>query len=71
MSTIQSPFANPSYHVRRARNPRGKGKGKYRLFTDADLSTPIEEIEPMVAYLEDGYDICSDFNGIHHNIQSV
>lgn len=35
-----------------------KGKGKYRLFTDADLSTPIEEIDPMVAYLEDGYDIC-------------
>ncbi len=35
-----------------------KGKGKYRLFTDADLSTPIEEIGPMVAYLEDGYDIC-------------
>jgi dolichyl-phosphate beta-glucosyltransferase len=35
-----------------------KGKGKYRLFTDADLSTPIEEIEPMLAHINDGYDIC-------------
>jgi dolichyl-phosphate beta-glucosyltransferase len=41
-----------------------KGKGKYRLFTDADLSTPIEEIEPMLAYLEGEYDICIASRGL-------
>lgn len=46
---------------------RGKGycvrkgmlaaSGKYILFTDADLSTPIEEIDRMIPYLEKGYDL--------------
>jgi dolichyl-phosphate beta-glucosyltransferase len=46
---------------------RGKGyalkcgfmvaKGKFILFTDADLSTPIEEFDKMLPYLEEGYDI--------------
>ncbi|MBI4971388.1 MAG: glycosyltransferase family 2 protein [Candidatus Omnitrophica bacterium] len=46
---------------------RGKGccvrkgmlaaSGKYILFTDADLSTPIRELNRMIPYLEDGYDI--------------
>ncbi len=33
------------------------GKGKFLLFTDADLSTPIEEIEKVLKALEKGYDI--------------
>ncbi|MGB9851777.1 MAG: dolichyl-phosphate beta-glucosyltransferase [Candidatus Kapaibacteriota bacterium] len=47
---------------------RGKGaavrtgmlnaKGKYRIFSDADLSTPIYEIEKLLEKLEAGADIC-------------
>jgi len=31
--------------------------GKYRLFTDFDQSTPIEEVEKMLPFFERGYDI--------------
>ncbi|MFQ6014915.1 MAG: dolichyl-phosphate beta-glucosyltransferase [Anaerolineae bacterium] len=34
-----------------------KARGKYILFTDADLATPIEEMDKLLAYLEEGYDI--------------
>lgn len=35
-----------------------KAKGKYRLFTDMDQATPIEEIDNLLPYLESGkYDI--------------
>jgi len=46
---------------------RGKGyavrtgmlaaQGLYVLFSDADLATPIEEVDRLLAFLEDGYDI--------------
>ncbi len=46
---------------------RGKGyavrrgmlaaRGRYRLFSDADLSTPIEEVDRLIAALDDGVDI--------------
>lgn len=46
---------------------RGKGfavrrgmlesRGQYVLFSDADLSTPIEEVERLLVYLERGYDV--------------
>lgn len=46
---------------------RGKGyavrigmlaaRGAYVLFSDADLATPIEEVDRLLAFLEDGYDI--------------
>lgn len=52
--------------IRNDRN-RGKGysvrhgmmqaKGAYRLFSDADLSTPIEEIEKFWPEFEKGYDV--------------
>ncbi len=32
-------------------------KGEYVFFTDADLSTPIEEIEKCLPYLNNGYDV--------------
>ena len=35
-----------------------KGTGKYRLFTDADLSTPIQEVQSILGYLDQEYDIC-------------
>lgn len=47
---------------------RGKGaavrqgmlaaRGRYRVFTDADLSTPIEELARMLECLERGADVC-------------
>jgi len=33
------------------------GHGKFLLFTDADLSTPIEEVKRFLPFLEEGYDI--------------
>ncbi|MFQ5687730.1 MAG: dolichyl-phosphate beta-glucosyltransferase, partial [Candidatus Scalindua sp.] len=46
---------------------RGKGysvkkgiletRGKFALFTDADLSTPISEVEKLIHWLEKGYDV--------------
>ncbi len=32
-------------------------KGTIRIFTDADLSTPIQEIEKLLAELQKGYDV--------------
>lgn len=34
-----------------------EGQGKYLLFTDADLSTPIEDFSRLLVWLEQGYDI--------------
>src|SRR3989338_7250988 len=34
-----------------------EAKGDYIIFTDADLSTPIQEIEKLLKYLQEGYDI--------------
>jgi len=34
-----------------------QSKGEYILFSDSDLSTPIEEMESFVKHLEQGYDI--------------
>lgn len=31
--------------------------GKYILFSDADLSTPIEEFEKLYRYIKEGYDV--------------
>lgn len=52
--------------IRNEKN-RGKGavvrqgllvaKGKYRLFTDADNSTPIAELEKLFPYIKQGYDV--------------
>ena len=49
-------------------NNRGKGysvrrgmlaaTGNYRLFSDSDLSTPIEEMERFFEYHKQGYDVC-------------
>lgn len=51
------------------KNPVNKGKGysvrqgvlnssgQYVLFSDADLSTPIAEVEKLLGYLKQGYDI--------------
>lgn len=38
--------------------------GEYVLFSDADLSTPIEEIEKLFQYLNQGYDIAIGSRGL-------
>src|SRR5262245_58021561 len=59
---------NPKSSARLIRNPhRGKGytvrtgmlaaQGRYILFSDADLSAPIEEVEKLLKYLQGRYDI--------------
>jgi dolichyl-phosphate beta-glucosyltransferase len=34
-----------------------RARGKWVLFSDADLSTPISELEKFLPYLEQGYDV--------------
>lgn len=34
-----------------------KAYGKYVLFCDADLSTPIDELDAFIHYLQNGYDV--------------
>ncbi len=34
-----------------------EAKGGYRIFTDADNSTPIEQVEKMWPYFKEGYDL--------------
>lgn len=34
-----------------------EGKGKYRLFMDMDQATPIEEVDKLLPYFDQGYDI--------------
>src|SRR5262245_37704556 len=34
-----------------------RARGEWVLFTDADLSTPIEELDRFLPYLEQGYDV--------------
>jgi dolichyl-phosphate beta-glucosyltransferase len=41
-----------------------QGKGKYILFSDADLSAPIEELEKLIKYLSKGYDIAIGSRGL-------
>jgi dolichyl-phosphate beta-glucosyltransferase len=57
-------------NVRLLRLPRNMGKGaavrtgmmaangRYRIFTDADFSTPIYEIKKVMKHLTDGADVC-------------
>ncbi len=54
------------YLIKNGKN-RGKGfsvkngfshaKGRYLLFSDADLSTPIDEVQKLLIYLNNGFDI--------------
>ncbi len=59
--------ASTSAHTKVLKNPRNMGKGasirngmlaargQWRLFTDADNSTPIEEVAKLLAKTEEGY----------------
>ncbi|HHT9136267.1 MAG TPA: dolichyl-phosphate beta-glucosyltransferase [Candidatus Wunengus sp. YC60] len=66
---ITRNFANSNDHIIILANEQNSGKGysvrrgmlsalgEYVFFTDADLSTPIEEIEKCLPYLVNGYDV--------------
>lgn len=57
----------PNIYVIKHDENRGKGravrrgmlaaKGQYVLFSDSDLSTPIEEVDSLIFWLEKGYDV--------------
>ncbi len=48
------PNRGKGYSIRRGMLEAG---GKWRLFSDADLSTPIEELDKFWQYTEEGYDV--------------
>lgn len=58
---------NPRFHVHRYEENRGKGfavayggrraRGEWVLFSDADLSTPLYELDKLLPYLHQGYDV--------------
>ena len=41
-----------------------EAKGEYLLFSDADLSTPIEEVERFIQRLKSGYDVIVGSRGL-------
>jgi len=41
-----------------------KARGQYILFSDADLSTPIEELDKCFSWIEEGYDIAIGSRGL-------
>lgn len=55
------PNRGKGYSVRRGML---LGQGRYMLFMDADLATPIEEIVPLQAALDAGYDIAIASRGL-------
>ena len=67
-SIVRKRFSGyPSCEILKNARNRGKGysvrlgmlaaRGKYLLFTDADLSTPIEEVRGFLSRLENGKDV--------------
>jgi len=66
---VVAPFCREKSQVQLQQNGRNRGKGfsvrrgfsqargDYLLFSDADLSTPIEEVEKLLVRLHNSYDI--------------
>jgi len=73
---VLTTFAQASERVRLLQNSRNEGKGysvrrgvlaargKYILYSDADLSTPIEEVESLLSWLNQGYHIAIGSRGL-------
>lgn len=55
ISLLSNPYNHGKGYV--VRQGMLKAKGEYILFSDADLSTPIQELKKLLFYLEKGYDI--------------
>ncbi len=74
---VLSKYINDIKLVRLAKN-QGKGaavragmlsaQGNYKIFSDADLSTPIYEIEKLLEKLEGGADICIGSRAVNPNM---
>jgi dolichyl-phosphate beta-glucosyltransferase len=43
-------------------------RGEYILFSDADLSTPIEEVEKLLQWIRNGYDIAIASRGLAESV---
>jgi dolichyl-phosphate beta-glucosyltransferase len=66
LNILQNSVPNPNRSIISYESNRGKGhaikvgmlaaKGKYSLFTDIDLSTPMEEFDKFLPHLQ-GYDV--------------
>ena len=64
-------------HILRSEMNQGKGasvrkgmlasRGRYALFSDADLSTPIEEVEKLLEWFGKGYDIAIGSRGLRES----
>lgn len=54
VTIIENPHFGKGYTVRTGMLA---ARGDIALFTDADLSTPIEEIERLLPYFDEGYDV--------------
>lgn len=48
-----------------------KAKGEYILFSDADLSTPIKELNKLLKWLKDGYHIAIGSRGLPDSILQI
>lgn len=72
IDVIEAEYSDIS--ILRASQNAGKGaavrrgllaaQGEYVLFSDADLSTPIEEVTAMLGFLEEGFDIVIGSRGL-------
>jgi dolichyl-phosphate beta-glucosyltransferase len=77
----QAALRNPRVHVHRYEPNRGKGfavaygaartRGEWVLFTDADLSTPLEELHRMIPYLERGFDVVIASRGLKDSVLKI
>jgi dolichyl-phosphate beta-glucosyltransferase len=66
-AVLEAAAGDPRVQLRRYEPNRGKGyavahgalraRGRWVLFTDADLSTPIEELEKFLPELDRGFDV--------------
>ncbi len=45
-----------------------KARGKVVLFSDADLSTPIEEVEKLLPYIDQGYSVVIGSRGLADSV---
>jgi dolichyl-phosphate beta-glucosyltransferase len=81
---VAEDFARAYRHVRVLRNPGNRGKGfsvrhgmmeatgEWRLFTDADLSTPIEELQKLWCVIARGnYDIAIGSRALDRSLIGV
>ncbi len=81
--TIQAVEKIGNDRLKILKNEKNKGKGysikrgmleaigDYVLFSDADLSTPIEELEKFWKYLDEGYDIVIGSRALKESVLEV